>query len=137
MQPIPKAQLVWITTINPGAGTQFNFPDVPELNARRIIGLEAFTATQLTNTPDGTAVIPAADALKLTLVLKMNDKERLRQVPWFSLIASQNGGIWKQVDPFVVNWQASYIRANAAITGTYAWPLLIYSEWATWQGRAA
>lgn len=111
MRAIPRAILVW-ATLKTGTteGAEIRFPDVPELRGKRIIGFEGYDNSFLTKTPDLQDVVGGADSVKLTLVLKDLSKERIQDIPFITLIPAYIGGIWKQVEPFEVNWQSSFVR---------------------------
>lgn len=91
------------------AGTFVPFPDVPELRSGVLIyGIEAYTAADQSVSPSGfVPLISLADSLLATVVLQESSTQRVQWIPYRSLVASQNSGIWKEFTPFLVNWQAS------------------------------
>lgn len=111
MRAIPRYKLVYVT-IPAGTTAVANipFPDIPELRDCPIIGLEAYDTNLLTNTPDQVPVIANGDSQSLVVVLKDASNERVQEIPYCTLITYLNAGIWKQFDPFVVNWQSSVLR---------------------------
>lgn len=114
MQPIRQSKLVWlILPTNATAGAEIRFPDVPELRGKVIDGIEAYNEDLLAATPDLQPVIAAVDGSTITLVLKDASTERIQDMPFTALIPTNVSGIWKQVVPFEVNWQSSFVRLVA------------------------
>lgn len=128
MRPIPKAKLVWINVpAGTTAGASINFPDVAELRDKKIIGMEAYNSSLLSATPDLVKTITAADLNGVTVTLKDFSDERIQSIPASTLVPTNIAGLWKQVVPFVVNWQASFIQFVAAPAGTpCSFPLLLF-----------
>lgn len=111
MQVLDYTKLVWVTIpAAAGIGAQVRFPDVSELRGKRIMGLEFYANAMLTNTPDRVPVVSFADAANYTLTLKDASTERHEDLPLLTLYPLNTGGIWKQLTPFVVNWQSSFVR---------------------------
>jgi hypothetical protein len=128
MRPIPKSKLVWVN-IPAGtvAGAAINFPDVPELRDKPIIGVEAYNLSLLAATPDLVATISAADLVGVTVTLKDYSDERVQDIPASTLVPTNIAGLWKQFVPFVVNWQASFLRFVATPAGVpCSFPLNVF-----------
>ena len=100
------------------AGAFVRFSDNSILRGKRIVGIEAFDAKQLVNTPDQVPCIAQADIPTATLVLKEASSDRVDDCPLFTLQVSNTAGIWKEFRPFVGDWQKSGVRfvANPAAT---------------------
>lgn len=115
MQPIRRSQFVFqIVPATFGPGT-LQFPDVPELRTGvEVVGIEAYTSTQLAATTSGVAMVTAGDAVKVALTLVDASTELIREIPLVSLISANNGGLWKEFVPFLVNWQRSKIAVTQA-----------------------
>lgn len=130
MQALRFSKLVWLTLpTGTAVGAQVRFPDVSELRDKRILGLEFYTNAVLSATPDRVTVVSTADAVNYTLVLKDASVERHEDIPLLTLYPLNTGGIWKQVTPFVVNWQSSFIRVVGTPAATPASiPLGIFYE---------
>lgn len=130
MQALNFSKLVWVTLPSGTAvGAQVRFPDVSELRGKRILGLEFYASAVLAATPDRVAVVSAADAVNYTLVLKDASDERHQDIPLLTLYPLNTGGIWKQVTPFVVNWQSSFVRVvGAPAASPVSIPLGIFYE---------
>lgn len=118
MLPIPKFKQVYVN-ISAGtiAGSQVALPLVEELRNKKVVAIEFYDATLLSNTQDQVAVITAADGVKAEAVLKEDSNERVQAIPLQTLNPVNVAGIYKQFEPFVINWQASFIRFNAVPAG--------------------
>jgi hypothetical protein len=101
------------------AGSQIPFPDNNILRQAgvKIIGIDAFVSSQLTNTSSGGTVITDADAQKIT-VNCLDDRNIIiaNQLPYFNLISSYNNGVIREFKPFTLVVQKSFIQINAAIS---------------------
>jgi len=92
---IKRTQLVECVLNTVVVGQRFQFQDVPEISRNNIIlyGLEAFTATQLVTTPSARTVVPIGTGLLVNLQNALNE-QFVYNIPYFSLIRSQNGGFF-------------------------------------------
>lgn len=91
-----------------------------------MVGAEAITADVLTFTPDNTPVTPTIEDYSVTW---NSGADQLHQdVPVAELVASLNGGVWKEYTPFVCDFQKSRVirRAAAALAETEAVPFTVY-----------
>ena len=100
-------------------GSQIPFPDNNILRQAgvKIIGIDAFTSSQLASTSSGGTVISDADALKIT-VNCLDDRNIViaNQLPYYNLISTYNNGVIREFKPFNLIVQKSFIQINAAIT---------------------
>lgn len=126
MRAVPLYKLVWAIPTVGAAGVRVQFPDVPELRDRYIIGLEAYNASYFAAVPDQTVVISAADSLNISFVFKEYSSEHVQDIPFSSLDPVAMSGMRKEFVPFVVNWQSSFVRINAAITVPCAVPVGVF-----------
>jgi hypothetical protein len=115
---IKRSQLIEAQVVGtPAAGKKYQFTDVPNISRNNILiyGFEAFTAAQLSTTPNNNTVIPAAtsDQLVVTLIDNSN-KELIYQLPYYTAIRSLNGGFVLMVKPFILNLTRSYIQLTDA-----------------------
>lgn len=115
---IKRSQLIEAQVVGtPAAGKKYQFTDVPNISRNNILiyGFEAFTAAQLSTTPNNNTVIPSAtsDQLVLTLI-DNNNKELIYQLPYYTAIRSLNGGFVLMVKPFILNLTRSYIQLTDA-----------------------
>jgi len=89
-------------------------------DARKITGIEVFSAADMTKTPTGATVISDAN-LKLgylTLVTVDGNREVVAQMPLSSLQASNNEGIIREFDMPMINPSKCYVTFgdNAGLT---------------------
>jgi hypothetical protein len=113
---IKNSQLVTATFEGtPTVNRRYKFNDIPNLSRNNIIlyGIEAFSASQLSKTSDGSDVIAAADTLGVTVTLKDNENnEFIYQIPYFDLIRSNNGGFVILLEPKIINLTDCYVQIN-------------------------
>jgi hypothetical protein len=98
-------------------GKKYNFLEIPNLSRNNILlyGFEVYSAAQLTNTPNGNAVIAAADIPNVVVSFRDTNKvEFVYQVPTFSLIRANVGGFITMITPRLINLTDSYIQLTAA-----------------------
>jgi len=101
----------------PTAKRRYQFDDIPNLSRNNIIlyGIEAFTATQLSKTQDGSDVIAASDSVGVTVTLKDNQQnEFMYQMPYYNLVRSNNGGFVILLQPKIINLTDCFIQINNA-----------------------
>jgi len=114
---IKRSQLVEAQFTTPAAGKKYQFTDVPNISRNNIIvyGFEAFSADQLSVTPNNNTVIAAADTDQICVTLiDNNNLERIYQLPYYTAIRSQNGGFVLMVQPFILNLTRSYVQLTDA-----------------------
>lgn len=109
MNPIKRSQLIWATITNgtTAAGAFVNFPDQPELRGVVITAIESINEDDLAKTPDAINVIPSSDLVKCALSLFDGSNQRHRNIPCSTINTRTNAGIWRDLEPFKVNWQRS------------------------------
>lgn len=131
MKPIPRSRLIWVTIpANTTEGAVIQFPDVPELRNKRVIGMESYHEVMLYKTPDLVLTVAVADFSKFTVTLKDGSLERQYNVPCETLNPQNTAGLWKMFTPFVVNWQSSYVRcvSTLAVATAFTVPFLVFYE---------
>lgn len=108
-QPIiNRSYLTEIKFVNtPSAGAKVPFLDVPQLRNVYTVGLECFTATQLTVSPNSNTVVTAVTGLVLTLAV--NNTEEVYQIPCIDLVPGSNSGLIRLFKNKTVNLPKSYI----------------------------
>jgi|TARA_R110001632_G_scaffold53033_2_gene131024 hypothetical protein len=113
---VKQSQLVTATIDGtPTVNRRYKFNDIPNLSRNNIIlyGIEAYSASQLSNTASGADVISAADTLGVTVTLKDNqNNEFIYQMPYTNLIRSNNGGFVILLEPKVINLTDCYVQIN-------------------------
>ena len=117
---IKHSQLVTASIVGtPTVNRRYKFNDIPNLSRNNIIlyGIEAYSASQLSNTSDGSDVVSAADALGLTVTLKDNNQnEFIYQMPYYNLIRSVNGGFVILLEPKIINLTDCYVQINNVLS---------------------
>lgn len=115
---IKRSQLVEAQfTGAPAAGKKYQFTEVPNISRNNIIiyGFEAFSAAQLSTTPNNNTVIAAADTDQICITLVDSDnRERIYQLPYYTAIRSLNGGFVLMTQPFILNLTRSYVQLTDA-----------------------
>lgn len=136
MQLIPNARLVWIVVPASAPPGFYEFKDIPEIRGKRILGIWSYDETVMTFTPDQVAVITNADALRCTVTLREESVERQADIPLLELQTAINGGIWKDLDPYVCAFTNSGVRINFTLaTATQqAIPFVVLYESDIWRG---
>lgn len=117
MQPMPRTQLVVTNVPSTGgaAGSKLSIPVQPDLDGCLIVGFEMFSADQLATTPDRVPVLPAADVPHVSLTLNESADKRFWRMPMATLIAAgANAGVFRQCEPFQVDWQKSQFEVGGA-----------------------
>lgn len=119
---IKKSQIVEAQFANTfTVGQKYQFIEIPNLSQNNIVlyGIEAYTATQLLNSPAGNTIIAAADAPRVLVTFRDIKKEEfVYQMPIYSLVRSLNGGFITMFKPRIINLTDCYIQAMS--TGTLA-----------------
>lgn len=123
IQPIIKnSYLVEVNLTTLTTGQRYNFLDVPTLRAPFIFvqGIEAFTANELTNSPNGAALVTALGAAGIVVTFAVAETEDIYQIPYYTLVASQNAGIIREFANKQINLTKSYITVLDATNLTAA-----------------
>lgn len=107
---ITNSYLVELNLPTIGLGQRYTFLDVPQLryNAVIIDGLEAFTSTQLTTSPNGKAIITDAASLGIVLTFVVNETEEVYQIPYYTLVSGNNAGLIREFGNKRINLVKSY-----------------------------
>ncbi len=108
-QPIiGRSYLTEIKLVNaPSVGQKVPFLDVPQLRNVYTVGIECFTATQLTRSPNSNAVVTVVTGMVLTLAI--NNTEEVFQIPCIDLVPGSNSGLIRMFKNKIVNLPKSYI----------------------------
>jgi hypothetical protein len=115
---IKRSQLIEAQfTGTPATGKKYQFTEIPNISRNNIVvyGFEAFTATQLSTTPNNNTVVASGVSDQLVVTFIDNDnKERVYQLPYYTAIRSLNGGFVLMVKPFILNLTRSYVQITDA-----------------------
>jgi hypothetical protein len=117
---IKRSQLLEAQIVStPAVGKKYQFTEIPNLSRNNIIvyGIEAFTTTQLTTTPNNNTPISAAESLGIVVTLvDNNNNEKIYQLPYYTAIRSLNGGFVLMFKPFILNITRSYVQLTNVST---------------------
>jgi len=118
---IKRSQLIEAEVQTLAIGQKYQFKEIPNLSRNNILlyGFEAYSRTQLRNSPNGNDVILGADAHNVVVSFRDTNKvEFVYQVPMYNLIRSNVGGFITMITPRLINLTDSYIQLVAAGTVT-------------------
>lgn len=101
-------------TVTPANGNKVYLLDIPELRNVPIYGVEAFCGTELTLSPQQKVMATSLKGVVLTLAYQSD--ERFQQWPCYSLEASQNGGIVKEIRTGCLDIPKCYVTIFDATT---------------------
>jgi len=113
----------FVTFTGNSANTQYTFPDIPELDEKKVKAIQVVTASVLSNTPSGATIINDTDALEcgLTLIERDSNERILEQMPLFNLQREKNSGLLITFDtPQKISFTQSYVETFDATTGIAA-----------------
>ncbi len=99
--------------------TKFNLPDLPNLRGKKVYGIEAFKVANVSKDSSGNALCNSTAQAYAFLILHVNGKEKIKEMPIDSLVASSNNGLIKNFDNLEIDYQKSYIQF-AITTGLVA-----------------
>lgn len=104
-----KSILVELKITSTTAGTQITFNDVPQLRGKYVQAVEVFTATHVAKTP--TQLTTVADAAKngILVNLDVNSNVIIENIPYYTLISANNGGLIREFKNLLVNINKSNI----------------------------
>ena len=125
---ITNSYLVELNLPTISLGQRYTFLDVPQLryNAVIIDGLEAFTATQLATSPNNKTIIANNAAPNILMTLVVNETEEIYQIPYYTLISSNNAGLIREFGNKRINLVKSYATI-INVTGLNAGESLIFN----------
>lgn len=111
MFKIKNSEEVEVAIINTAQQTFYFGNEFILRNARKITGIEVFSASQVANTPSGAAVISQAilQGAFITLVGEENNREIISKMPLSSLLAANNNGHVREFDMPMINPSKCYI----------------------------
>jgi hypothetical protein len=125
---IYRSKLVVLTLpSNIAIGDQFNFQNDSDLQDAYIVGISALDSSDLILAPNGATVVSDLPALTITIA-ELSQKEMIRDHPLTDLQTSNQGGFIRDIFPFKLNWQDSYVTIldDAAISPEEAIPFVVY-----------
>jgi len=102
---------VKLTSIS--AGQIFQFPDNQIIRGQEVTvyGIEAFSQTQVSKTPNSNNVVSASGAAGLVVTFQDNTStNRVYEIPYYTLLSYLNGGIIREFKPFKCILSKSYVK---------------------------
>jgi hypothetical protein len=102
------------------AGSEISFPDQPDLRNAVVTGIEAFNENGLSFAPSGVAAVTVADTVRLTVSLSQASDEKVRDVPFSSLIRQNNAGLFREYRNLNPTWQQCTVRVVQALSAAAA-----------------
>lgn len=133
---ITNSYLVELNLSTIGLGQRYTFLDVPQLryNAVIIDGLEAFTAAQLATSPNQKTIVSAAASVNVVMTFVVDETEEIYQIPYYTLISSNNAGLIREFANKRINLVKSYATI-LNVSGLSAGESLIFNFYYRKQGR--
>lgn len=104
-----KSILVELKITSTTSGNTLAFNDVPQLRGKYVQAVEVFTATQVAKTP--TQLTTVADAGKNGILVNfdVNSEVVFENIPYYTLISSNNGGLIREFKNLLININKSNI----------------------------
>lgn len=126
-QAVTRSRLIEISIpLGAGAGSEFIFPDQPELRHAIVEGVESFDNSLLTTAPSGALVIGSADAQNVVVTLTQASDEKIRNVPYQSFGRSFNAGIFRSYRDLSLSWdQCKLVMVGALGAGVNVAALIL------------
>ena len=95
-------------SVLPAAGSNIPFPNVPQLQNALVYGIETFTASELATSQTGKTLVSTLTGLLAVFYNK--NYERINLYPTYNLNTIQRYGVIPEFEPFVIDWQKSFIK---------------------------
>lgn len=105
---IQNCELVTVKVANASA-TRFPFPISENLRGKKITAIEVYKLADVSKSPMNEANLNDTARLKGFVTLQTAGKEKVKDMPLNTLIASNNNGLVKEFDGIVIDFQKSYI----------------------------
>jgi hypothetical protein len=108
---ITNSYLVELNLPTISLGQRYTFLDIPQLRYNSVIieGIEAFSVDQLAVSPNNKTIVSTAATLNLVLTLVVDETEELYQIPYYTLISSENAGLIREFANKRINLVKSYV----------------------------
>lgn len=118
---IARSILVELNIATVSQGANYNFQDVPELRGKLIYGIEAFSDSHVAKTPFGNTVVANGSIDDVLLTLSVGTDEQVANIPYYTLVSANNGGLIRQFANLPVNLTKSYVKlVNNTITNGHS-----------------
>lgn len=118
MARFTKSILVELQITTTANGSSINFSDVPQLRGKFVQGIEAYTSSQVSRTQTQRTVIGSGSQSCFLVNLVTDSETVFENIPYYTFIASNNGGIIREFKNLKININKSnvYICFNTGLT---------------------
>lgn len=131
--PVIKHEFVQILLKAADTKTQYYFPDNPNLRNVRHCGIEAYNASVLPQTPDGTPLVTNAEFVNAFVTLVgYNGQEFIKNWPLTSFLyfigLGNSNFFTKELTKQRINWPKSYVtfRGTLPVPASFAFGFSVY-----------
>lgn len=118
LQPI--AQKSYLVEVNLGSSVaaqkQINFNFIPQLEGSIIYGIQSFSASQVSLSPNGSAMVTAAGLADLTVTFAVGDNQDLFLVPVADLNSALISGFIRMFQDKRLNLTKSFVTIQSTTT---------------------
>lgn len=118
LQPITNKS--YLVEVNLGtsvaAQKQINFNFIPQLEGSIIYGIQTFSASQVSLSPNGSAMVTAAGLADLTVTFAVGDNQDLFLVPCADLNSSLISGFIRMFQDKRLNLTKSFVTIQSTAT---------------------
>lgn len=113
-----RSILVEIPLTTVANGSTINFNDVPQLRGKYVQGIETYTSDQVSRSATQRAVIGSGSQSAFLCNLVTDSEITFENIPYFTLISSNNGGLIREFNNLKININKSsiYISFNTGLT---------------------
>jgi len=117
LQPITeKSYLVELNLATVGVQRQVNFGFIPQLEGAEIYAVQTFSATQLSLSPNGAAMVTAAGLADLTVTFAVGDYQDIFLLPCADLNSPLINGFIRMLNNKRLNLTKSFVTIQSTTT---------------------
>lgn len=117
LQPITeKSYLVELNLGTVGVQKQVNFQFIPQLEGSLIYGIQSFSSTQLSLSPNGSSVVTAAGLADLTVTFVVGDMQDVFLLPVADLNSPLIQGFIRMFNNKKLNLTKSFVTIQSTAT---------------------
>lgn len=117
LQPITeKSYLVELNLGTVGVQKQVNFQFIPQLEGSLIYGIQSFSATQLSLSPNGSSVVTSAGLADLTVTFVVGDMQDVFLLPVADLNSPLIQGFIRMFNNKKLNLTKSFVTIQSTAT---------------------
>jgi hypothetical protein len=108
LRNIKNCELIEIKIANT-TNSRWAFPFSENLKGKKVTALETYQVANVAKAPSGNDLINATAFMDAFLTLQVSGKEKIKEIPLVSFVASSNNGLIKTIEPDVIDLQKSYV----------------------------